>query len=906
MSPTATLRLDNGLTVRLRHDAQAQEAAALLQVACGSDDEPPGWPGLAHLLEHLLFTGSVRYTGTQRLMSWVPAQGGRLNATTRADRTAFFFSLPASGLEAGLARLVDMLAAPLFAPEAVAQEVEVIDAEYRLLRHDAQTLRGVAQRHFFHGPLALQRFHVGNRGSFGADLSRLRQAVRDFHRQRYEAGAMTLWLSGPQSTDELVAIARRCGVLLPTSASSPGPLPSLQLASSASLSESSLRETAFSSAQRPASLFQAQPDTLHVTTAAELPSDTLHVSTAAGLPLSPAVRLSARGDAIVRLSGATQLTLTFALNRWRESDAGCCALLQQLLLDEAEGGLLAWLRAREICDGVSVQEVWRGGGAALLAIGFLPAQSRPELTALLEKALRQWISRLTLLTAEQITHYLQLAQRQFVAKSALDRLREQAFGFAPPDALELTAWRRWLAQLQAADVSRLWFDEKACGDTVTSAGFDFISAPFTGVATSKSGTPPAYVFAVSSTTSVTAASTSAPEKSLRRSVAGAAISSDSATSANSASLPLRFWPFPPLPEPSNLPDTPAPLLHLSGNQPAVLILRPVLDAPISDTLGYALQAALRALSASLAHQGGILNVAQQQGIWQIQLSGKPEVMRSALAATIARLQTLTSLEQGAHAWQRQQQKELGEIPVRRLLNQLPRWLLALSPECDALNKISWQAALVGGNAALHQQLARLLSRLPGCVQATTGWQRYDPLAAQRHCLSQAAGDTALLLFCPLTQPDLEAQLAWRLLALIYQPAFFQRLRVEQQVGYVVSSSFHQVADRTGVLFALQSPQLSADALLQHIQDFLAAMEGEIGNITADELAEKRERLWQRLQPEGEVSEQARQALAFPDLASPAAFTQLQQLDVTRLFAWHRTLCNPAYWWQCATENAAAV
>lgn len=845
MSQAATLRLDNGLTVRLRHDAQAQEAAALLQVACGSDDEPACWPGLAHLLEHLLFTGSVRYTGTQRLMSWVPAQGGRLNATTRADRTAFFFSLPASELEAGLARLVDMLAAPLFTPEAVAQEAEVIDAEYHLLRHDAQTLRGVAQRHYFHGLLAMQHFHVGNRASFGADLSRLRLALQDFHRQRYEAGAMTLWLSGPQSTEELASIAKRCGALLPS--------------------------CAFSSE-----------------------------------PVLPPVRLSARGDAIVRLSGATQLTLTFALNRWRESDAGCCALLQQLLLDEAEGSLLAWLRAREICDGVSVQEVWRGSGAALLAIGFLPAQSRPELTALLEKALRQWFSRLALLTAEQLTHYLQLAQRQFAAKSALDRLREQAFGFAPPEALDITAWRRWLAQLQAADVSRIWFDETACGDTVTSAGFEFISAPFTGAATSESGTPPAYVFAVSSTTSVTAASTSAPEKPLRRTVAGAAISSDPATSANSASLPLRFWPFPPLPEPSHLPDTSAPLLHLSGHQPAVLILRPTLDAPISDTLGYALQAALRALSASLAHQGGILNVAQLQGIWQIQLSGKPEVMRSALAASIARLQTLTSLAQGARARQRQQQKELGEIPVRRLLNQLPRWLLALSPECDALNKISWQAALVGGNAALHQQLARLLSRLPGCVQATTGWQRYDPLAAQRHCLSQAAGDTALLLFCPLTQPDLEAQLAWRLLALIYQPAFFQRLRVEQQVGYVVSSSFHQVADRTGVLFALQSPQLSADALLQHIQDFLAAMEGEIGNITADELAEKRERLWQRLQPEGKVSEQARQALAFPDLASPAAFTQLQQLDVIRLLAWHRTLCNPAHWWQCATENAAAV
>ncbi|ORM75272.1 hypothetical protein HA44_18360 [Mixta gaviniae] len=62
MTQAASLRLDNGLTVLLRHDPQATEAAALIQVASGSDDEPARWPGLAHLLEHMLFTGSRALT----------------------------------------------------------------------------------------------------------------------------------------------------------------------------------------------------------------------------------------------------------------------------------------------------------------------------------------------------------------------------------------------------------------------------------------------------------------------------------------------------------------------------------------------------------------------------------------------------------------------------------------------------------------------------------------------------------------------------------------------------------------------------------------------------------------------------------------------------------------------------
>ncbi|XBS71488.1 insulinase family protein [Acerihabitans sp. KWT182] len=69
-------RLANGLTLCLRHDPGATEAAALLRVAAGSDAEPPDRPGLAHLLEHLLFAGGRAYPREQRLMSWIPAQGG--------------------------------------------------------------------------------------------------------------------------------------------------------------------------------------------------------------------------------------------------------------------------------------------------------------------------------------------------------------------------------------------------------------------------------------------------------------------------------------------------------------------------------------------------------------------------------------------------------------------------------------------------------------------------------------------------------------------------------------------------------------------------------------------------------------------------------------------------------------
>ncbi|MCV7757474.1 insulinase family protein, partial [Pluralibacter gergoviae] len=134
------LTLANGLRCHLVHQPQAREAAALLKVDAGSLQEPDRWPGLAHLLEHLLFADSADFRGEERLMPWAQRRGGLVNASTRLGESAFFFQAGAGDLPVGLARLVDMLAAPLLLPEAITQEIAVIDAEYRLLQTHADTL----------------------------------------------------------------------------------------------------------------------------------------------------------------------------------------------------------------------------------------------------------------------------------------------------------------------------------------------------------------------------------------------------------------------------------------------------------------------------------------------------------------------------------------------------------------------------------------------------------------------------------------------------------------------------------------------------------------------------------------------------------------------------------------------
>ncbi|WP_105628494.1 pyrroloquinoline quinone biosynthesis protein PqqF [Cronobacter malonaticus] len=202
-----TRRLESGITITLIHQPQATQAAALWRVNAGSLHEPDNWPGLAHLLEHMLFRESEGYRDDERLMRWVPDQGGRLNASTRLCQTAFFFEVPAQALAPGLSRLTDMLATPRFTPAALMQEAQVIDAEYRLLAQDATTRREAALLALMAGDARLTRLRIGNKRAFGEDPARLRAALTAFHERHYHAGNLHLWLSGPQPLETLEALA---------------------------------------------------------------------------------------------------------------------------------------------------------------------------------------------------------------------------------------------------------------------------------------------------------------------------------------------------------------------------------------------------------------------------------------------------------------------------------------------------------------------------------------------------------------------------------------------------------------------------------------------------------------------------------------------------------------------------
>lgn len=99
--PIAQTTLDNGLRVVVSEDHAVPSVSMSLWVDVGSRHERPGRTGLAHLFEHLMFEGSELVEEGEH-MSLLMAHGGRANATTSFDRTAYVQTVPTGALELAL------------------------------------------------------------------------------------------------------------------------------------------------------------------------------------------------------------------------------------------------------------------------------------------------------------------------------------------------------------------------------------------------------------------------------------------------------------------------------------------------------------------------------------------------------------------------------------------------------------------------------------------------------------------------------------------------------------------------------------------------------------------------------------------------------------------------------------
>jgi len=93
--------LKNGLRVVIVRNSLAPVVTTQVNYLAGSNEAPPGFPGMAHAQEHMMFRGSPGLSPDQ-LSSVIAAMGGNFNAQTEQTLTQYFFTVPVEDLETAL------------------------------------------------------------------------------------------------------------------------------------------------------------------------------------------------------------------------------------------------------------------------------------------------------------------------------------------------------------------------------------------------------------------------------------------------------------------------------------------------------------------------------------------------------------------------------------------------------------------------------------------------------------------------------------------------------------------------------------------------------------------------------------------------------------------------------------
>jgi zinc protease len=106
-------------------DHRAPAVQQMVWYRAGSADEPKGSSGVAHFLEHLLFKATDKMEAGE-FSATVAANGGRDNAFTSYDYTAYFQRVAADRLELMMAMESDRMKNIRLTPENIATERDVI------------------------------------------------------------------------------------------------------------------------------------------------------------------------------------------------------------------------------------------------------------------------------------------------------------------------------------------------------------------------------------------------------------------------------------------------------------------------------------------------------------------------------------------------------------------------------------------------------------------------------------------------------------------------------------------------------------------------------------------------------------------------------------------------------------
>jgi len=123
-------KLNNNIKYIIINDNTLDKTYISVNIKAGSYNEPKGYDGLAHFLEHMLFMGSERYPHESYFMDKVSKYSGFNNAHTQPTETCYYLGF----LNDGFDEIIDIFSRffidPLFLKDAIDREMNAVNNEH--------------------------------------------------------------------------------------------------------------------------------------------------------------------------------------------------------------------------------------------------------------------------------------------------------------------------------------------------------------------------------------------------------------------------------------------------------------------------------------------------------------------------------------------------------------------------------------------------------------------------------------------------------------------------------------------------------------------------------------------------------------------------------------------------------
>jgi len=221
VAPTKETTLDNGMRVIVREDHRAPVVVSQVWYKVGSSYEHDGITGISHVLEHMMFKGTDKHPAGE-FSRIIAENGGRENAFTGTDYTAYFQQLEKSRLPVSVELEADRMRNLLLPPEEFAKEVKVVMEERRMRTEDNPD--ALTYEQFMATAFQVSPYHHPVIG-WMTDLDNLKVAdLRDWYQQWYAPNNATLVVVGDVKADDVFSLAKTYfGVNKPSTIEPPKP-----------------------------------------------------------------------------------------------------------------------------------------------------------------------------------------------------------------------------------------------------------------------------------------------------------------------------------------------------------------------------------------------------------------------------------------------------------------------------------------------------------------------------------------------------------------------------------------------------------------------------------------------------------------------------------------------------------